>query len=189
MNHPELLVIPILMLLDYTLTILGAKTSAAVYRQHFKIPSYELNPLWRKSVDQIHWFNPRHFFLVVLVTAFLVYVDRTKSAEGTIEFLFGMLFGAFGAVCMRHLSNLLTFLYVNRFPNEIDGEVQLSMKLIIMISQFNFVALACLFGVIAVLVPNPYIYGISAGLVVLVLGQSIWAARAKSGTKTEESST
>ncbi len=44
MNHPELIAVPVLMLADYALTILGAKTSAVVYRNHFTMPSYELNP-------------------------------------------------------------------------------------------------------------------------------------------------
>ena len=47
MNHPELIAVPVLMLADYALTILGAKSSAVIYRNHFTTPTYELNPLLR----------------------------------------------------------------------------------------------------------------------------------------------
>lgn len=72
MHHPVILAVPLLMLLDYALTILGARASLQVYRRHFRMPHYELNPMWQKSVAQLRWFNPRHLGLVCLVTALLL---------------------------------------------------------------------------------------------------------------------
>jgi lysylphosphatidylglycerol synthetase-like protein (DUF2156 family) len=179
MNHPELLVVPILMLADYALTILGAKRSAVVYRNHFTTPSYELNPLWRKDVNQLRWFNPRHISLVVIVTALLVVVDRAVRPYELFELALGMLFGAFGAVCGRHLANLMLFHYLNRHPTEISGQVQLSMKLMLKLSEFNFIGLIPVFTIVAVLVPNRYTIGVLLGLLALVFAHFVWAARTK----------
>src|SRR5215469_12277184 len=100
MNHPVILAVPVLMLLDYVLTILGAKAGVRVYRQHFQSPYYELNPLWQKSVEQLRWFNPRHFIIVCLVASLLVLLDRMPGFPSeSLRLLVGMLLGAFGSIC------------------------------------------------------------------------------------------
>ena len=179
MNHPELIAVPILMLADYALTILGAKTSAAVYRKHFTMPSYELNPLWRKSVDQIRWFNPRHIALVALVTVLLILVDQASALPDTFELVLGMLFGTFGSVCGGHLTNLLLFRYLNRHPNEISGQVHLSLKLMLKISQFTYIGLIPVFTIVVALVPNHYTVGVLLGILALVFAHFMWGRRAK----------
>ncbi len=180
MNHPELMAVPALMLADYALTILGAKKSATVYRNHFTTPSYELNPLWRSSVDQIRWFNPRHLALVTIFTALLILVDRTALLESQVfEFVLGMLFGAFGAVCGRHLANLMIFGYLNRNPQEISGQVQMSMKLVLKMSQYSYISLIPLFLIVAILAPSPHTGGVFLGLVGVVLAHFVWARKAE----------
>ena len=179
MNHPELIAVPILMLADYALTILGAKKSTAVYRNHFTMPSYELNPVWRKSVDQVRWFNFRHLSLVTLVTLLLISVDQTQMLPyDTFALALGMLFGAFGSICGRHLTNLLLFNYLNRHPHEISGQVQLSLKLTLKISQFTYIGLLPLFAIVVVLDPNPYTTGVLLGVLVLVFAHFVWGFRA-----------
>lgn len=181
MNHPELIAVPVLMLADYALTILGAKASAVVYRNHFTTPSYELNPLWRKSIDQIRWFNPRHITAVALVTMLLALLDQMESLPyDTIHLALGMFFGAFGTVCGRHLTNLMLFRYLNRHPHEISGQVQLSMKVAFKISQFTYIGLIPLFIIVAALVPNAYTVGVLSGILALVLAHFVWGRRAKS---------
>jgi hypothetical protein len=181
MNHPELIVVPVLMLGDYALTILGAKSASSVYRRHFKTPHYELNPLWRESVARVRWFNPRHLVLVALVTALLVVVDgAAPSTPGPFELLLGMLFGAFGAVCGRHLTNLLLFRYVNRHPEELSGEVRLSMKLALAISKFSYVGWLPLLALVAVFEPGRYAVGVLLGVATLILAHYVWAVRRRS---------
>jgi len=48
---PEVLLLPVMMILDYVLTLTGAKLAERKYRLHFKIVQYELNPIWQKSVN------------------------------------------------------------------------------------------------------------------------------------------
>jgi hypothetical protein len=187
MNHPEIIAVPVLMLADYTLTILGAKESAAVYRKHFVLASYELNPLWRKSVDEIHWFNPRHFALVCIVTLLLVIVDQNVLPEWPIELGLGMLFGAWGMVCGRHLTNLLIFRFLKHHPEQISGQVNLSIRLTLKISQFTCLGVAPLFAATAILAPNQYTIGIALGVVVLAGVHSIWARKTPEAISTSNS--
>ncbi len=188
MNHPELIAVPILMFADYALTILGAKNSAAVYRNHFTTASYELNPLWRKSVDQVRWFNPRHIALVALVTVLLILMDQVAAILpfDTFKIVLGMLFGVFGSVCGRHLTNLLLFRYLNRHPHEISGQVQFSMKLMLKMSQFNCIGLIPLFVIVVTLVPNRYTLGVLIGLVTVVFVHSLWARKANSAEANDQ---
>lgn len=179
MNHPELIAVPILMLADYALTILGARSSAIVYRNHFTMPSYELNPRWRKSVDQIQWFNFRHISIVVLVTVLLVLLDHTELLpHSTFQLALGMLFGAFGSVCGRHLTNLMLFRYLNRHPHEISGQIQLSLKLTLKISQFTYLGLIPLCVIVVTLVPGSYTLGALLGILALVFVHFVWERRA-----------
>ena len=179
MNTPEIIAVPVLMLADYTLTILGAKEAAAVYRKHFVLASYELNPLWRQSVDQIRWFNPRHFFLVCLVTALLIAIDQYPLPGIPIEFPLGMLYCVWGMICGRHLSNLLIFRFVNRHPEVISGEVQLSMRFGLKVSQYTHIGLAPLFIANAFLTPSEYSTGMAVGAVLIAFVHSIWAWRTR----------
>lgn len=181
MNHPELFAVPVLMLADYVLTIWGAKSSAIVYRSHFSTPSYELNPLWRKSVDELRWFNPRHAALVVLVTVGLVFFDLADmEPDSVVELPLGLLFGAFGSVCGRHLGNLLLFRYLNRHPDQISGQVQLSMKLVLKMSQFTLVGMILPFVILAILVPSAYSIGMLLGVLVIFFAHFFWGRKAES---------
>ena len=48
MRHSEVFLVPLLMLLDYFLTVGGSKLAARKYSQHFKFEHYEMNPFGRK---------------------------------------------------------------------------------------------------------------------------------------------
>jgi hypothetical protein len=60
MRHPEVFLVPVLLLLDYFLTVGGSKLAARKYSQHFKFEHYEMNPLWQKTISQGKWLNPKH---------------------------------------------------------------------------------------------------------------------------------
>lgn len=192
MNHPEMLAVPALMIADYLLTIWGAKLGRVVHAKHFVMATYELNPVWRKSVDALRWLNLRHLAAVVVVTGALLLLDRLMSAadyEGlsktndAMELLLGILFGVFGCVCGRHLTNILLFRFLNRHPGEVSGEVRLSMLFILKLSQFTYVGLLPLFFALAVLVPDNYTFGVAVGIAVLVVIHFVWIIRAKSAAR------
>ena len=66
MLHPEMILVPVLLLADYFLTIQGANAAAGKYSQHFRVRHYQLNPLWQQAIARRKWFNPRHLLLVVV---------------------------------------------------------------------------------------------------------------------------
>src|SRR5262245_6019846 len=60
MLHPEVLLVPVLMVLDYYLTLYGAHLAEQSYRRHFKTEHYELNPIWQRAVARRRWINLWH---------------------------------------------------------------------------------------------------------------------------------
>lgn len=189
MNHPELLAVPVLMLADYLLTILGAKSAAVVYRRHYLLPSYELNPLFRNTVDRQRWFNPIHLALVVFVTGALLLLDQMEPVSvrltasvrlDVVDFAFGMFLGSLGTVIGRHLSNLLMFGYVNRHPTEISGEIRQSMPFMLKVSQLNYGGTLPLLLALAVLAPTSHTIGAVLGLCALIAVHHVWLEKAKS---------
>jgi hypothetical protein len=180
MNHLIILAVPVLMLSDYLLTILGAKASLGVYRQHFISPHYEINPLWQKSVQQLKWFSPLHFILACAVTGFLLLLVQIPDFPSEVlDFFVGVIIGAYGPVLGRHLTNLLLFRSLNRNPAEIEGQVRFTQKLMVKISLFNCLGLVPLLGLIAVLAPQPVTIGVVVGVLGIILAHLIWAGTSK----------
>jgi hypothetical protein len=179
MKHPEIIAVPLLMLLDYALTILGASAARGVYRCHFRSPHYEINPLWQPSVRRLRWVNPRHLLLAALITGLLLYADFTDLYAGPVfDAILGALLGSYGCVYGRHLTNLLLFRYLNRHPGEISGEVNLSHRLVLRMSAFNLIGLIPLLVIVAVRVPDPFVVGVLLGVAAVSAAHVAWGRRA-----------
>ncbi len=173
MHYPLLIAIPLLMLADYALTVLGVQW-ADTYRQHFVAPTYELNPRWRESVAQRRWFNPRHLLLVGLVTLLLWLLDRWAPPV-VVAWLLGIVLGVLGALLSRHVSNLLTFRYLNRHPEAVTGQVQYSLATTLKLSQYGYAGLLPLLGLLLALAPSPAMAGAVLGVLGLILAHGRWA--------------
>ena len=102
MKHIEVFLLPILMLLDYFLTVVGAKLGDEKHRQHFKGSDYELNPRFQKSIAQKRWFSPRHLTAVVIAIVICwvwssTWTDREPVYEAGLGFFlifFTMIIGS-----------------------------------------------------------------------------------------------
>lgn len=176
MHHPIILALPVVMLLDYLLTILGVTAAMGVQRQHFTTPHYELNPRLQKSVQQRRWIDPRFVIWACIVTAFLISLDRIWALD---PMIMGMFLGIYGAVFGRHLNSLLYWHYLNRHPADIAGHVYETHTLALMRSMFDFLALLPLLGLIAVLVPQPEVFGAIVGILVVTFWHLKWARKAE----------
>jgi hypothetical protein len=118
MNHPEVFIIPVMMLADHFLTVWGAILSEKKYRQHFKIEHYELNPLWQKNIASKKWFNPRHLIMVAIITLFcFLWSTGWKDPDMVAEGLFGFLTVLFGSIIGGHLANIFIFCMSIVIPN------------------------------------------------------------------------
>jgi hypothetical protein len=119
--------------------------------------------------------------MVAVITFVLILFDLSAEFPNSFfEFLLGTLFGVFGTVCGRHLTNLLLFLYVNRHPYEISGEVHMSMTLSLKLSQFTLIGLLPLLSIVVFLVPNSYTFGILTGAATSAMIHSVWLQRIRS---------
>jgi hypothetical protein len=130
MLHPEVLLVPILMLADYFLTIAGALLYKRGYGKHVRYENYELNPMWQRSVDAVRWFNPRHLLITAFVTGFLLLVGEhvDPSVEPFYDFYFGLIATLFMIIVGRHLGNILIFLHAIKHPGDLSGEARLSYR-------------------------------------------------------------
>jgi hypothetical protein len=180
MKHPEALLIPVLMLLDYFLTLAGSIQQEKVYGKHFRVQHYEMNPLWQKTIAKKKWFNLRHLVLTAFVSAYVVWLTNGVNAEEEASVgLLGCLIGVFSLLVGRHISNLLIFGYLIQRPNAVVGHIEMSHQLVLAISTFQTI------GIFIILIPVAYFsraafaYGAAAGVLIMIFAHAIWIIHAK----------
>lgn len=173
MKYPVVLVIPVLMLLDYYLTLVAAILHERGYGEHMKIVQYELNPTWQASVKKRRWLNLRHLALVVLVTGIMLLVSEKVSAWPA-KMLISAVVAVFAAVVGRHLSSVLTFRYVLKNPDDVRGTVSLSHRFVLRSSQNQVLILLCPFAAMLLFVRGPYTVGGVVGMTALFLVHNDW---------------
>ena len=184
MQHPVVLLVSVLMLLDYYLTLLGARLADRSYRRHFKTEHYELNPIWQSAVAGRRWLNVRHLILVMLVTGILVLLGEVLLVEAIepdttlLNGLLGFLFTVYGLMLGRHLSNILTFAHLGRHPDEVVGEVRLSHRYVVSLSIYQLLVAAVPIAMIAVFSTSPFVLGALAGVLAIMLVKAFWLVRA-----------
>jgi hypothetical protein len=176
MQHPEVFLLPVLMLLDYLLTIAGSKLAARKYNRHFKFEHYEMNPLWQKTIAQGKWFSFKHF-LGVVFAGFICFVwadtwrEKSEASEGAL----GALLTLFSVVLAAHVGNLMIFWRMVRNPDEVCGEVTLSHKYLLAMSRSRSLMALFPISMAAWLAPSPFLYGGVGALVTFNVIQAIWA--------------
>lgn len=184
MKHPELLLVPLFMLADYFLTIAGAVLKERKYGEHFKVEHYELNPVWQKQVAQMKWFNPRHLLITAMVALLLILVAESGFLPGWfVECFLGCLLVLFGAVIGRHISNIMTFIYMARKPDGISGQVTMSHGLLLALSLHQSVIVFLPVGLIALFAPGPFTVGAVFGGVLHVLIHLVWLSKYRRASK------
>jgi hypothetical protein len=177
MNHPEALLVPASMLIDYGLTVAGLRLSAE-YSAHFQKPHYELNPIWQKAIAQRKWFNARHLALTGIAgCACLLLGELLGPHDPFAAGFFGCVLGIFGLIIGRHLSNIALFTYVRRHPDQITGMVTMSHELILWLSIFQFVPVVLTLLLISIVAPTPQTSGAIVGIGLLAAVHLLWLRR------------
>lgn len=184
MNHPEVFIIPVLMLSDYFLTVCGAVLSEKKYRQHFQFENYELNPLWQKDMARKRWFNPKHLTIVAIVLGFcFVWSNAWTDDDIVSEGLFGYLTILFTSVIGTHVGNILTFRYINRHSESVFGEIKMNHPLMLHISLFRLIGLLLVLTAVAIFSPTPFILGGLCSLIMLSIVKLFWIAKANAAER------
>jgi len=175
MQHPIVLIIPPLMLLDYFLTVVGARLIEGGYAKHFKFPDYEINPLFRDVIRKKKWISLKHLCFVALATTVCIYwAHAWQGYDPVSEAIFGGVLILFSTIDGFHISNILTFRWILRHPEQVSGEVFMTQRYIVHLTRCRTVAVLFPIGVAAALVPSPFLFGGVAAVLSLILGQSVW---------------
>ena len=175
MKHPEILLIPLLLLVDHYLTLTASALDEKRYGKHFIHETNELNPLWQKSVADKKWFNPLHLLGVAAFTLYLVWIDVNATfSEYKIQLVMGFLFIIMGIAVGRSISSILTSLYVIRKPDEINGAVHMKHSFTLAESLHNLIALLILFVMVFSFVQAPFVLGGVLAIIILILMHPVW---------------
>lgn len=191
MKHPEIVLLPILMFTDYYLTVTGAILKERKYADHFKTEHYELNPNFQKEIAAIKWFSPRHFLGTLFLTGFVFLIvgfDWLPSyfAEG----ILGYFLILFATVVGRHIGNILTFIAVDRVPDQLTGQITMTHAFALTLSTVSYFVVLVPLAILALFTRAPYVVGGLLGIVMLILTHLRWLAahRAKIGKQKREDS-
>ena len=178
MLHPEVLFVPVLMVLDYYLTLYGAHLAEQSHRRHFKTEHYELNPIWQRAVSRRHWINLQHLACVVLVGGILVLLAEVLELESVfLNPLLGFVLTLCGLVLGRHLSNILTFVHLARRPDEVMGEVRLSHGFVMSLSIYQLLAVGLPIIFVAIFSPSGFVFGAVAAVLTIGSVKTLWLVR------------
>ncbi len=160
MEYPEALLIPVFMLADYFLTLAGAVQKEKKYSQYFQLLHYELNPAWQKDVSQRKWFNLRYILITALVSSVLIgLLESDLFPETLCQSILGFFLVLYATINGRHVSNLLTFYYVNRHPHGLAGQIKLEHGLALSLSLYQHLAIVLPLLVLVIFSNTPFASG------------------------------
>ena len=179
MTHPEILLVPALMLSDYYLTVAGARLRDAGHAKHFRTAHYELNPLWQRAIARKRWINPVHLVAVAVVT--LLFYGIANLATDPLDplpgFMLGFVVGLQGMINGRHLGNLATFGYLKRRQDAIEGAVIMGQEFVLRLSLFQTFAALVPIALLAAIEPQPATFGAALGVAAMIPLHIAWIAR------------
>lgn len=186
MKHPEALLLPVFMVTDYFLTVLGAIHREKGYSRHFRLEHYELNPIWQKDVAAKRWINPRHLILTALVSGLLIGLmeggEFLPAFDGTIsvfnEMFLGAALSSFAIIIGRHINNLLIFRHLEHRPHDLTGVLTMTHGFALSTSLYQTIMVFVPLALIAGLSGSTYATGGMIGSGALALAHLSWMRRA-----------
>lgn len=170
--------IPVIMLADYYLTLLGKKFRDSKYSEHLSSPEYELNPAWQKDVNSFKLFNYKHILSIILITGYFYFASKLLSDDWFFG-LYGALFTVYGYVIMRHFQNIFIYRYSNKNPDLLSGKVTMGHVLMLKISQYQLFTTSVFLLVLSAWSASWFICGGGLGILLLALTKYRWIAAYK----------
>ena len=187
MKYPSILLLPLLMMLDYYGTLLGAVWIKRGYSDHFGMEHYEMNPVWQDSVEQVKWLNPRHLATTAAVTVGSIIVLQIGDYPSYLAHGFiGLLLGMYAMLVGRHMSNVLTYRYVACHKGELSGEVEIAHPMMLNFSATQLAPVAIPLGLVAALSGSAYVVGATIGVLGLLLSHHTWIRKARQTAAQDE---
>lgn len=166
----------ILMLVDWSLTVLQhrerAKYSANHYRS-YPVDTVEGNPSLRAAVDRARILEPRHLVVAVPVSA-LVAVTLWWIPTVTRPLLLGYVWGLFLIVSATHLGNLMGYLGSRR---GIHGHVWMHLRTGYLVQAGRYVGVTALLAALALCSGSVFVIGATVAGVTSTARQLAWIWR------------
>lgn len=175
----------ILMFLDYYLTLVGQSLFRKKYAKHFRIQSYELNPMLAVSIGQGKRFNFKHILRIVSSSIILVLVISTTEVE-VAKFFTGIYFGIFLFINSRHISSILTFRYAINHPESLSGEMHVDMPFAIRHLRNEKIGAAIMMLVFAFITLKTLLFGAATGIFFQALVCETWVDKWKKQIEKQE---
>ena len=117
--------IVILVQSDFFLTLKGYSLYKKYYAEYYKMESYELNPIWRKTVESGKKLNIKHKILTILMIILFAFVIQFNKE--VYVFALGMILFAFLMINLLHLQNILIFLHFKTRKTDVQGHIEISL--------------------------------------------------------------
>ncbi len=166
--------------LDVKLTRRGFSLYQQKYSQHVKTPSYELNPLHQEAIQNQTPLRKRTwiaFFFLLLVTFYMSLDYQVQENTEINELFLGVLFWFYLSIILTHIENILLFLYINKNPDEIKGELITSVKFSYGTAKNKGWNIGLLCLVVFVLLKEMFFLGGFLGSVLKFLVLSWWGSK------------
>ena len=172
MVHPEVFVVPALMLSDYYLTLAGAALFANTPE---KRAAYELNPLWRNDIAHLRLVNIRHLVCVAVLSSGLIYLTEEDSqlATGVFAFAVGML----GVLVGGHITNILTLLHGRKLTDPVTGRFPLTTRFNTMSAGYRYIGSAFPFALVVLFHGDAFNTFVLAGVLGLAAVHFYWSLK------------
>jgi len=203
MKHPEILLLPFLILSDYLLTLIAVRLKDKKYAQHFKCEALGMHQAYEQVIEQRKWFTSRIFLGKILISVSAIILSEYLPPHQTfVDVFFGAMFVNYALSVGLQLFNIMVYRYVNRRPDEISGQVSIGHAYLLHVSMYLYFVVTIPLAIVAILDPRPFVFG---GLASVLLQQAyhLWwirryrrkrgatnlSARAKQGVRLRTSPT
>ena len=172
---PLVVVLPtIAFLIDWVLTLAGARAVARVSDRWSIEGSYELNPAWAAAVDSGRWFNFRAFLVADLLVVLMIAI-RLVSELARLPWAFalaaGMLLLVQAPTLMNHAANLIMFRDL-RDKTAASGQLTITRRLALNQAAWLFLRFAALW--LALWVPSQQAFFLGGAIGCVVVGVRFW---------------
>ncbi len=166
----------IIFLLDFWLTIKGQQYYRKIGIKYVKMGSYEMNPIWVKSVRK-EQYDHRHFLGVMLILLGILFVHFADESKMIYEYIIGFLIIGWFFIISGHIQNIIYFWYIGNHPESIKGLIIKKPDLSYVQSILGTFSLFIILFLIFIYSPSIFLFGGVNFSLLLILVQFIWYKR------------
>ncbi len=177
---PSLILCAVLYVLDYYLTIAGARLYRAGAQQIIIFEgSYELTPAYQNDIDELRWFSKRFIWSLIRMLAIVSlawWLTTVAKIPQLFSLYLGLVVGLQLAVQKRHLQNLFLFRAIVK-PGAANGQIKYSRALILRQSSLEMLVFTALFALLSFLTWNLFLLGCAIGCLSVAIRHLTLAGR------------